>query len=138
MLYYSIIIPLLLATSLALYIIPRIIMVSVKKELMGDEALVRDGRVRRNVPRFGGVSLFPILVISVGLPLKSFAALKAASISSKLWAHISAASPVFVSYAKIINYPRLLVTICLTKICHWRYSVEGHIFYPFAHFTNSA
>ena len=44
-------------------------MVSVKKELMGDEALVRDGRVRRNVPRFGGVSLFPILVISVGLPL---------------------------------------------------------------------
>lgn len=69
MIYYSIIIPLLLATSLALYIIPRIIMVSVKKELMGDEALVRDGKVRRNVPRFGGVSLFPILVISVGLPL---------------------------------------------------------------------
>ena len=69
MIYYSIIIPLLLATFLAFFIIPRIIMVSVKKELMGDEALVRDGKVRRNVPRFGGVSLFPILVISVGLPL---------------------------------------------------------------------
>ena len=69
MLFYSIIIPLLLATSLALFIIPRIIMVSVKKELMGEETVVRDGKIRRRVPRFGGVSLFPILVVSVGLPL---------------------------------------------------------------------
>lgn len=69
MIYYSIIIPLLLATSLALFIIPRIIMVSVKKELMDEDAIERDGKIRRKVPRFGGVSLFPILVISVGLPL---------------------------------------------------------------------
>ena len=69
MIYYSIIIPLLLATFLAFFIIPRIIMVSVKKELMGEETVVRDGKIRRRVPRFGGVSLFPILVVSVGLPL---------------------------------------------------------------------
>lgn len=69
MIYYSIIIPLLLATSLSLYIIPRIIVVSVKKELMGEESMVRERKKRRNVPRLGGVSLFPILVISVGLPL---------------------------------------------------------------------
>ena len=69
MIYYSIIIPLLLATLLSLYIIPRIIVVSVKKELMGEEAIMSDGKKRRKVPRLGGVSLFPILMISVGLPL---------------------------------------------------------------------
>ena len=69
MIYYSIIIPLLLASLLSLYIIPRIIVVSVKKELMDEEIMVRDGRRKRNVPRLGGVSLFPIMVISVGLPL---------------------------------------------------------------------
>lgn len=69
MIYYSIIIPLLLATLLSLYIIPRIIVVSVKKELMDEGTIVRDGKRRRNVPRLGGVSLFPIMIISVGLPL---------------------------------------------------------------------
>ena len=69
MIYYSIIIPLIIATFLSLYIIPRIIVVSVKKELMDEGAMVRDGKIRRKVPRLGGVSLFPILVISVGLPL---------------------------------------------------------------------
>lgn len=69
MTYYSIIIPLLLAVSLSLYIIPRIIVVSVKKELMDEDTIVRDGKILRKVPRLGGVSLFPILVISVGLPL---------------------------------------------------------------------
>lgn len=69
MIYYSIIIPLLLASFLALYILPRIIVVSVKKELLDESELVRDGKRKRNVPRLGGVSLFPILIISVGLPL---------------------------------------------------------------------
>ena len=69
MIYYSIIIPLLLAALLSLYIIPRIIVVSVKKELMDEGIMVRDGKKRRKVPRLGGVSLFPIMVISVGLPL---------------------------------------------------------------------
>ena len=69
MIYYSTIIPLMLAAMLALFIIPRILVVSVKKELMDEGAAVRDGKVKRNVPRLGGVSLYPILVISVGLPL---------------------------------------------------------------------
>ena len=69
MIYYSTIIPLMLAAVLALFIIPRILVVSVKKELMDEGATVRDGKIKRNIPRLGGVSLFPILVISVGLPL---------------------------------------------------------------------
>ena len=69
MIYYSTIIPLMLAAMLALFIIPRILVVSVKKELMDEGAVVRDGKIKRNVPRLGGVSLYPILVISVGLPL---------------------------------------------------------------------
>lgn len=69
MIYYSTIIPLMLAVLLALFIIPRILVVSVKKELMDEGAVVKDGKKKRIVPRLGGVSLFPILVISVGLPL---------------------------------------------------------------------
>ena len=44
-------------------------MVSVRKELYDEATQERRGRKKRNVPRLGGVSLFPILVISVGLPL---------------------------------------------------------------------
>ena len=69
MIYYSILLPLLLAMSLSLYIIPRILVVSVRKELYDEATQERRGRKKRNVPRLGGVSLFPILVISVGLPL---------------------------------------------------------------------
>ena len=69
MIYYFILAPLLLSVLLALFIIPRILVVSVKKELMDEGAVVRDGKIKRNVPRLGGVSLYPILVISVGLPL---------------------------------------------------------------------
>ena len=44
-------------------------MVSVKKELADETSMELTGKKRRNVPRLGGVSLFPILVISVGIPL---------------------------------------------------------------------
>jgi UDP-N-acetylmuramyl pentapeptide phosphotransferase/UDP-N-acetylglucosamine-1-phosphate transferase len=64
MLYISIIIPLLLTIVLATYIIPRILVVSVKKDLVIPSETKGKGRLR--VPRLGGVSLFPILVISVG------------------------------------------------------------------------
>lgn len=64
MLYYSLFVPLLLSIVLAMYIIPRILMVSVKKELNLPPRLTDKGR--RMVPRLGGVSLFPILVISAG------------------------------------------------------------------------
>jgi len=55
--------------SLSLYIIPHILVVSVKKELADEASIEKKGKKKRNVPRLGGVSLFPILVISVGLPL---------------------------------------------------------------------
>lgn len=48
-----------------MYIIPRILMVSVKKELNLPPRMSDKGK--RPVPRLGGVSLFPILVISVGI-----------------------------------------------------------------------
>lgn len=64
MLYISIIVPLLLTIVLATYIIPRILVVSVKKDLVIPSETKGKGRLR--VPRLGGVSLFPILVISVG------------------------------------------------------------------------
>lgn len=64
MVYYSVLVPLLLSAVLAMYIIPRILMVSVKKELNLPPRLTDKGK--RAVPRLGGVSLFPILVISVG------------------------------------------------------------------------
>ncbi len=69
MIYYSILIPLFLAVFLSLYIIPHILVVSVKKELADETSMELTGKKRRNVPRLGGVSLFPILVISVGIPL---------------------------------------------------------------------
>ena len=62
--YYALFIPLLLSIVLAMYIIPRILVVSVKKDLTLPPRLSDKGR--RSVPRLGGVSLFPILVISVG------------------------------------------------------------------------
>jgi len=58
-------VPLLLSVGLAMYIIPRILMVSVKKELNLPPR--RSDKGKRPVPRLGGVSLFPILVISVGV-----------------------------------------------------------------------
>jgi UDP-N-acetylmuramyl pentapeptide phosphotransferase/UDP-N-acetylglucosamine-1-phosphate transferase len=64
MLYLSMMVPLLLAVALAMYIIPRILMVSVKKELNLPPR--RSDKSKRTVPRLGGVSLFPIMVISVG------------------------------------------------------------------------
>jgi len=64
MLYLSMMVPLLLAVALAMYIIPRILMVSVKKELNLPPRL--SDKSKRTVPRLGGVSLFPVLVISVG------------------------------------------------------------------------
>ncbi|MBQ8988751.1 MAG: undecaprenyl/decaprenyl-phosphate alpha-N-acetylglucosaminyl 1-phosphate transferase [Prevotella sp.] len=65
MLYYiSVFVPLLLTIVLATYIIPRILVVSVKKDLVIPSETKGKGRLR--VPRLGGVSLFPILVISVG------------------------------------------------------------------------
>jgi UDP-N-acetylmuramyl pentapeptide phosphotransferase/UDP-N-acetylglucosamine-1-phosphate transferase len=57
-------VPLLLSVALAMYIIPRILMVSVKKELNLPPRLSDKGK--RTVPRLGGVSLFPILIISAG------------------------------------------------------------------------
>ena len=69
MIYYSILIPLFLAVFLSLYIIPHILVVSVKKELADETSMELTGKKKRNVPRLGGVSLFPILVISVGIPL---------------------------------------------------------------------
>jgi UDP-N-acetylmuramyl pentapeptide phosphotransferase/UDP-N-acetylglucosamine-1-phosphate transferase len=65
MLYLSLFVPLLLSIGLAMYIIPRILVVSVKKDLNLPPRYTDKGH--RNVPRLGGVSLFPILVISVGL-----------------------------------------------------------------------
>ena len=62
MLYLSMMVPLLLAVALAMYIIPRILMVSVKKELNLPPRL--SDKSKRTVPRLGGVSLFPVLVIS--------------------------------------------------------------------------
>jgi UDP-N-acetylmuramyl pentapeptide phosphotransferase/UDP-N-acetylglucosamine-1-phosphate transferase len=64
MLYISVIVPFVLAIVLATYIIPRILVVSVKKDLVIPSETKDKGRLR--VPRLGGVSLFPILVISVG------------------------------------------------------------------------
>ncbi|MBO5593723.1 MAG: undecaprenyl/decaprenyl-phosphate alpha-N-acetylglucosaminyl 1-phosphate transferase [Prevotella sp.] len=64
MLYLSMMVPLLLSVALAMYIIPRILMVSVKKELNLPPRL--SDKSKRTVPRLGGVSLFPIMVISVG------------------------------------------------------------------------
>lgn len=64
MLYISLFVPLLLSIVLATYIIPRILVVSVKKDLVIPSETKSKGRLR--VPRLGGVSLFPILVISVG------------------------------------------------------------------------
>ena len=69
MTYFSTLLPFLLAMSLSLYIIPRILVVSVKKELYDKATIERRGKKKRNVPRLGGVSLFPIMVMSVGLPL---------------------------------------------------------------------
>ena len=58
------IVPLLLSVVLAMYIIPRILLVSVKKDLViPSETHDKD---RQKVPRLGGISLFPVLVISVG------------------------------------------------------------------------
>ena len=65
MLYLSLFVPLLLSIGLAMYIIPRILVVSVKKDLNLPPRYTDKGH--RNVPRLGGVSLFPILVVSVGL-----------------------------------------------------------------------
>ena len=62
--YLSILLPLLLSVVLATYIIPRILVVSVKKDLVAPSETQAKGRLR--VPRLGGVSLFPIFVISVG------------------------------------------------------------------------
>ena len=56
--------PFVLAVALATYIIPRILVVSVKKDLVVPSETRAKGRLR--VPRLGGVSLFPILIISVG------------------------------------------------------------------------
>lgn len=64
MLYISVIVPFIISIILATYIIPRILVVSVKKDLVIPSATKGKGRLR--VPRLGGVSLFPILVISVG------------------------------------------------------------------------
>lgn len=64
MLYLSMMVPLLLSVALAMYIIPRILMVSVKKDLNLPPRL--SDKSKRTVPRLGGVSLFPIMVISVG------------------------------------------------------------------------
>lgn len=64
MLYISLIVPLVLSIVLATYIIPRILVVSVKKDLVIPSETRSKGRLR--VPRLGGVSLFPILIISVG------------------------------------------------------------------------
>ncbi len=61
--------PLLLSMGLATYIIPRILVVSVKKDLVIPSRTLRKGRLR--VPRLGGVSLFPILVISLGATVVS-------------------------------------------------------------------
>ena len=69
MLYLSMMVPLLLAVALAMYIIPRILMVSVKKELNLPPRL--SDKSKRTVPRLGGVSLFPIMVISVGAAVVS-------------------------------------------------------------------
>ena len=69
MLYLSMMVPLLLSVALAMYIIPRILMVSVKKDLNLPPRL--SDKSKRTVPRLGGVSLFPILVISVGAAVVS-------------------------------------------------------------------
>jgi UDP-N-acetylmuramyl pentapeptide phosphotransferase/UDP-N-acetylglucosamine-1-phosphate transferase len=69
MLYLSMMVPLLLSVALAMYIIPRILMVSVKKDLNLPPRL--SDKSKRTVPRLGGVSLFPIMVISVGAAVVS-------------------------------------------------------------------
>ena len=84
MLYISVIVPFVLAIVLATYIIPRILVVSVKKDLVIPSETKGKGRLR--VPRLGGVSLFPILVISVGATiviLLSFFALSFLSAEDK-------------------------------------------------------
>lgn len=69
MLYISLFVPLLLSVGLAMYIIPRILVVSTKKNLNLPPRHTDKGR--RPVPRLGGVSLFPILVICVGVAVVS-------------------------------------------------------------------
>ena len=52
------------------------------------------------------------------------------------WSHVTAAAPVFVTYAEVVNGPGLCTSVFLTKLCHWGNTVEGHILYPFTHFLN--
>ena len=77
MLYVSLLVPLLLSIVLATYIIPRILVVSVKKDLVIPSETKGKGRLR--VPRLGGVSLFPILLISVGATVVSLLSFFASS-----------------------------------------------------------
>ncbi len=51
--------------------------------------------------------------------------------------HFTAATPAFVTYAEIFNFPRLLSAVFLSEWRHRRITVKGHIFNPFIHLFNS-
>ena len=52
------------------------------------------------------------------------------------WSHISAAAPVFIAYTEVVNSPGVFAAVFFSKLSHWRNTVEGHVFYPLAHFLN--
>ena len=59
-------------------------------------------------------------------------------VSVVLGDHVAAAAPCLVAYCKVVNCPGLLPAIGSSEVCHWRYTVKGHILYPFAHLSDCA
>ena len=57
-------------------------------------------------------------------------------IGIKIRIHIAAAAPAFISHTKKIYFPRFLVSVLCTKLCHRRNAFKSHVFYPFGHFLN--
>ena len=63
LLYYSIFLPLFISLTIGMYVIPRILLVSARRQLFDepDDRKVHE----RPVSRLGGISFLPILLISV-------------------------------------------------------------------------
>ena len=75
------------------------------------------------------IELIIAVVVQIGL-------IAAELISVVFRAHIAAAAPVLVAYAKIADFPGLFLAIFHPQLCHGGNTIKCHVFHPFAHFLD--
>ena len=74
------------------------------------------------------------LIQAVAVIIAAISGITAVQVCVIFRTHTSTASPTFISYTEIFNFPCFVTAVFAAEICHRRVAVRRHVFHPFGKF----